>query len=69
MDNQQLVFPKKFEATHRVIGVKVSVFSTGVINTSDDKKGTLMVLYSDGLRILCKESEEFNKQYEYVEGL
>lgn len=57
------IFPVKFTSRHKVTGNVVSVLSTGVINTTDDQDGELMILYSDGNRMFCKESGEFNSRY------
>ena len=57
------VFPIKFTAVHRRTGNKVSVISTGVVNTTDENDGEIMVLYSDGERMFTKESGEFNEKY------
>lgn len=60
---ENAVFPVKFSAKHKTSGKVVLVLSTGIINTTDSQEGELMVMYSDGTRIFCRESGEFNQRY------
>lgn len=61
-----VVFPIKYLAKNNDTGKQVQVVSNSLVNTSSSSNGKMMIMYTDGHQIFCKDAAEFSNTHTVV---